>query len=65
MCRNVGETRLLDDEEEQRQLEEKRREIEEWRARRESIEQWRIAERQQRNKFKIEQIQLFERMQVC
>ena len=60
----TGEVRLLDLEELQRQLDEKQREIQEFRLYREQVEKRRDTERQERNKLKIRQLELFEEMQV-
>jgi hypothetical protein len=55
---------LRDEAEIQRQLEEKQKEIAAYRAFREEVEQQRELDRQLRNQLKIEQLQLYESMQV-
>ncbi|KAI0209587.1 Androglobin [Lamellibrachia satsuma] len=56
--------RLLDLEELQHQLEDKQREIQEFRLYREQVEKRRDTERAERNKLKIRQLELFEEMQA-
>lgn len=56
--------RLLDDEEEQRQIEEKRAEIAAWRQTRAEVLERREKELRQRNAFKKLTLQIYENMQV-
>ena len=65
LFRNSGDhPRLLDDDEIQRQLEDKQREIASYRAHREEVEKMRQNEKIQRNMLKKQQLETCERMQV-
>lgn len=56
--------RLLDDDEIQRQLDEKRTEYQEYRRIRSEISERREQDRKLRNALKVAQLQLYEQMQV-